>query len=231
MSKKVSVFWFRRDLRLEDNVGFLEALKGDCPVLPIFIFDTEILDKLPKDDARVTFIHETLDKMRQTLQNEHKSSIALFHGKPMEVFKSLTKEYDIKAIYTNHDYEPYARQRDEEIDAFLKEQHIDFKTFKDQVIFEKDEVVKDDGKPYVVYTPFKNKWKSLFNADHLTIHYTSEYMDNLIAHTKLPNLSLSDMGFSTAAITVPDYTVTPTLVQNYEDTSNFPAKENGTPRV
>ncbi len=231
MSKKVSVFWFRRDLRLEDNVGFLEALKGDCPVLPIFIFDSEILDKLPKDDARVTFIHETLDKMRQTLQSEHKSSVALFHGKPMEVFKSLTKEYDIKAIYTNHDYEPYARQRDEEIDAFLKEQHIDFKTFKDQVIFEKDEVVKDDGKPYVVYTPFKNKWKSLFNADHLTIHYTSEYMDNLIAHTKLPNLSLSDMGFSTAAITVPDYTVTPTLVQNYEDTRNFPAKENGTSRL
>lgn len=231
MSKKIAIFWFRRDLRLEDNVGFLEALKGDCPVLPIFIFDTEILDKLPKDDARVTFIHETLDKMRQTLQNEHNSSMALFHGKPMEVFKSLTKEYDIKAIYANHDYEPYARQRDKEIGAFLKEQHIDFKTFKDQVIFEKDEVVKDDGKPYVVYTPFKNKWKSLFNADPLTIHYTSEYMDNLIAHTKLPNLSLSDMGFSTAAVKVPDYTVTPTLVQNYEDTRNFPAKENGTSRL
>lgn len=231
MSKKVAIFWFRRDLRLDDNTGFLEALKGDCPVLPIFIFDKDILDKLPEDDARVTFIHETLETMRQTLQNEHNSSIALFHGKPIEVFKSLSKEYVIKSVYTNHDYEPYARQRDTEIGAFLKENNIDFKTFKDQVIFEKDEVIKDDGKPYVVYTPFKNKWKSIFNADHLTIHDTSQYMNNLIQHTRLPNLSLSDMGFSTAVIKVPDYTVTPTLVQNYEDTRNFPAKENGTSRL
>ena len=228
MSKKVTVFWFRRDLRLDDNIGFLEALKGDYPVLPIFIFDTEILDKLPKDDARVTFIHETLENMRQTLQKEHKSSIALFHGKPLTIFETLVKEYEIQAVYTNHDYEPYARERDKNVEAFLKDKNVDFKTFKDQVIFEKDEVVKDDGEPYVVYTPYKNKWKSIFNADDLTIHYTSQYMDNLIEHTRLPNLSLSDMGFSKASIKVPDYMVTPTLIQNYEDTRNFPAKEDGT---
>lgn len=231
MSKKVAVFWFRRDLRLDDNIGFLEALKGDFPVFPIFIFDTDILHKLSKDDARVTFIYETLQKMRETLQKENNSSIAMFHGKPMEVFKRLIKEYDIQAVYTNRDYEPYARERDKEIEGFLKKQNIDFKTYKDQVIFEKDEVVKDDGEPYVVYTPYKNKWKSIFNVDHLTIHYTSQYLDNLIAHTRLPNLSLTDMGFSTATIKVPDYTVTPTLVQNYEDTRNFPAKENGTSRL
>jgi deoxyribodipyrimidine photo-lyase len=231
MSKKVTVFWFRRDLRLDDNIGFLEALKGDYPVLPIFIFDIEILDKLPKDDARVTFIHETLDDMRKTLQNEHDSSIALFHGKPLKVIETLTKEYEIQAVYANHDYEPYARERDKDIGRFLKEQNINFKTYKDQVIFEKDEVVKDDGEPYVVYTPYKNKWKSIFNAEHLTIQYTSQYMDNLMEHTRLPNLSLSDMGFSTASIKVPDYTVTPTLIQNYEDTRNFPARENGTSRL
>jgi len=228
MSKKVAVFWFRRDLRLDDNIGFLEALKSDYPVLPIFIFDTEILDKLPKDDARVTFIHETLENMRQTLQTEHNSSIALFHGKPITIIENLAKEYEIQAVYTNHDYEPYARERDNKIEAFLKDKNVDFKTFKDQVIFEKDEVVKDDGEPYVVYTPYKNKWKSNFNADNLTIHYTSQYMDNLIEHTRLPNLSLPDMGFSTAFIKVPDYMVTPTLIQNYEDTRNFPAKEDGT---
>ena len=216
---------------MDDNSGFLEALKRDFPVLPLFIFDTEILDTLPKDDARVTFLHETLQKMRDTLQKNQHSSIALFHGKPLEVFKELTSEYDIQGVYTNHDYEPYARERDTEMASFFNEKNISFKTFKDQVIFEKDDVVKDDGNPYVVYTPYKNKWKSLFTSNHLSLHDTSKCMYNLIAHSKLPNLSLSDMGFETASIKVPEFTVTPTLIQNYEDTRNFPAKENGTSRL
>jgi deoxyribodipyrimidine photo-lyase len=231
MSKEVSVFWFRRDLRLDDNIGFLQALKSDYPVLPIFIFDTEILDKLSKDDPRVNFKHETLQSMREDLQENDDSSIALYHGKPQEVFNSLIKEYDIKAVFTNHDYEPYAKKRDEEINKFLDEHDISFHTFKDQVIFEKSEVVKDDGEPYVVYTPYKNKWKSQFNADHLTVHYTSQYRSNLIKHSRLPNLSLSDMGFETSKIKVPAYTVTPTLINNYEDTRNYPAIENGTSRL
>ena len=231
MSKKVSIFWFRRDLRLDDNLGFLKALKSDFPVLPIFIFDTEILDKLSKDDARVTFLHETLQKMRDTLQKEHNSSMALFHGKPLEIFKELTNVYDVQGIYTNHDYEPYAKDRDTEITSFLEEKKIDFNTFKDQVIFEKDDVVKDDGKPYVVYTPYKNKWKSLFNANQLINHDTNEYMVNLIALTKLPNVSLSDMNFEISKVKVSEFTVSPSLIQNYEDTRNFPAKKNGTSRL
>lgn len=231
MSDTVSIFWFRRDLRLDDNIGFLQALKGDHPVLPIFIFDTEILDKLPKDDARVTFLHETLQKMRSQLQDDHKSSIAMYHGRPKAIFEQLIKEFQIKSVYTNHDYEPYAKERDEEIKELLSKNDIEFYTFKDQVIFEKDEVVKDDGDPYVVYTPYKNKWKSIFNEDNLKIHYTSQYLDNLIEHSRLPNLSLSDIGFETSSIKIPDYTVTPTLIQNYEKTRNFPAKENGTSRL
>ncbi|PIB25354.1 deoxyribodipyrimidine photolyase [Maribacter sp. 4U21] len=231
MSKEVSVFWFRRDLRLDDNIGFLQALKSDYPVFPIFIFDTEILDNLPKDDPRVNFIHETLQSMREDLQENDDSSIALYHGKPQEVFNSLIKEYDIKAVFTNHDYEPYAKKRDEEIKNSLDEHDISFHTFKDQVIFEKSEVVKDDGEPYVVYTPYKNKWKSQFNADHLTVHYTSPYRSNLIKHSRLPNLSLPDMGFETSKIKVPSYNVTPTLINNYEDTRNYPAIENGTSRL
>ncbi len=231
MSKKVSIFWFRRDLRLDDNLGFLKALKSDFPVLPIFIFDTEILDKLSKDDARVTFLHETLQKMRDTLQKEHNSSMALFHGKPLEIFKELTNVYDVQGIYTNHDYEPYAKDRDTELTSFLEEKKIDFNTFKDQVIFEKDDVVKDDGKPYVVYTPYKNKWKSLFNANQLITHDTNEYMVNLIALTELPNVSLSDMNFEISKVKVSEFTVSPSLIQNYEDTRNFPAKKNGTSRL
>ncbi|SFR84252.1 cryptochrome/photolyase family protein [Maribacter stanieri] len=229
MSKKISIFWFRRDLRLDDNVGFLEALKGDYPVLPIFIFDEEILSKLPEDDARVTFIHDTLQTMRNELQKEHNSSLAMYYGKPMDILKNLTEEYEVMSLYTNRDYEPYAKERDEKVSEFLNENNIEFKTFKDQVIFEKSEIVKGDGDPYVVYTPYKNKWQEQFDADQdLKIHYTSQYLSNLISNSRLPNLSLNIIGFKKSDIEIPDYDVTPTLIDNYEDTRNFPAKENGT---
>lgn len=222
----VNIFWFRRDLRLDDNVGFLEALKGEHPVLPIFIFDKEILNELPEDDARVTFIFETLQKMRDELQEKHGSSIALYHGKPETIWKQLLEDYDIDTVFTNHDYEPYALERDKKIKKLLEDQEVSFETFKDQVIFEKDEVVKGDGDPYVVYTPYKNKWQEVFDADkHLKIHYTSQYLENLIEHSRLPNISLSDMGFKKSSIEIPDYEVTPTLIQNYEDTRNFPAQD------
>ncbi|WP_300025237.1 deoxyribodipyrimidine photo-lyase [uncultured Maribacter sp.] len=232
MSKKVSIFWFRRDLRLDDNVGFLEALKGDHPVLPIFIFDKKILSKLPKDDARLTFIYETLQHMRNQLQEQNESSLAMFYGEPLDVIKKITEEYNVKSIYTNRDYEPYAKERDESIASFLSKKDISFKTFKDQVIFEKSEIVKGDGEPYVVYTPYKNKWQEQFNEDEdLKIHYTNQYLSNLIKNSRLPNLSLSDIGFEKSKIEVPDFDVTPTLIDNYEDTRNFPAKENGTSRL
>ena len=222
----VNIFWFRRDLRLDDNVGFLEALKGEHPVLPIFIFDKEILNELPEDDARVTFIFETLQKMRDELQEKHGSSIALYHGKSETIWKQLLEDYKVDTVFTNHDYEPYALERDKKIKKLLEDQEVSFKTFKDQVIFEKDEVVKGDGDPYVVYTPYKNKWQEVFDADkHLKIHYTSQYLENLIEHSRLPNISLSDMGFKKSSIEIPDYEVTPTLIQNYEDTRNFPAQD------
>ena len=227
----VSIFWFRRDLRLDDNVGFLEALKSDYPVLPIFIFDKEILDKLPKDDARVTFIYETLQKMRDRLQNDHTSSLALFYGKPIDIWKQVLKDYEVKEVYTNRDYEPYAKKRDKEISSLFEEKNIDFKTFKDQVIFEKDDVVKGDGEPYIVYTPYKNKWLETFNEDNdLKIHYTSQHLNNLVENSRLPNLTLSEMGFETSSLKIPDYDVTPTLIDNYEDTRNFPAQD-GTSRL
>lgn len=119
MKQTVNIFWFRRDLRLDDNHGLFKALNGNQPVLPIFIFDTEILERLPKDDARVTFIHETLQSIRETLL-EHNSSLAIFYGKPIEIYKQLIENYTIESVYSNHDYEPYALKRDEEIGQFLK---------------------------------------------------------------------------------------------------------------
>ncbi|MFC0604251.1 cryptochrome/photolyase family protein [Winogradskyella pulchriflava] len=225
MNPTVNIFWFRRDLRLDDNVGFYEALRGEHLVLPIFIFDSEILDELPKNDARVTFIHKTLQDMRQTLQDEYGSSIAIYHGKPKDIFETLLKEFKIHTVYTNHDYEPYAKKRDEEIEKLLDKNDVGFKTFKDQVIFEKNEVVKQDGDPYVVYTPYMRTWKEKFKTINLEIFYTNSYLSNLVEHSRLPNLSLSDIGFKTSKQEIADYEVTPTLIQQYEDTRNFPAKD------
>ena len=225
MSKKVNIFWFRRDLRLDDNVGFYNALQSKNPVLPIFIFDSEILKKLPKDDARVSFIFETLQKMRIELQDNFESSIAIYHGKPKTIFEEILNDFEVEEVYTNHDYEPYARERDEEIKEFLSDKNVAFNTFKDQVIFEKNEVVKKDGDPYVVYTPYMRTWKEKFKEHNLTIYYTKSYLSNLIEHTRLPNLTLSDIGFKKSTQEITPYTVTPTLIQEYEETRNFPAKD------
>ncbi|WP_350286079.1 deoxyribodipyrimidine photo-lyase [uncultured Croceitalea sp.] len=230
MAKKVSLFWFRRDLRLHDNVGLYHALKGSSRVLPIFIFDKEILDKLPKDDARVNFLHNTLQQLNTELKQKNKSGIGIYNGTPKTVFKTLLKNYTVDKVYTNHDYEPYARKRDAQIDELLKKNGTQFKTFKDQVIFEKEEVVKGDGKPYVVYTPFKNKWKEKFNPSTDLVEYELNF-DSFICDLQLPDLSLADIGFEPARIKVPDYVVTKDLIQNYEATRNFPAKENGTSRL
>ena len=225
MSKDVSIFWFRRDLRLDDNAGLKAALSDDHPVVPIFIFDTEILDSLPEDDARVTFIFENLQKMRDQLQNEHDSSIAMYHGTPEKVFKQILKEFEVKKVFTNRDYEPYAKERDEEIKKLLEDNNVEFKDFKDQVIYESGEVLKSDGDPYIVYTPYKNTWMDQFKDKELEFHYTSRYTDNYIKNSRLPNLSLSDMGFKKSSIEVPDYKVTPGLIKDYEKKRNFPGTD------
>jgi len=225
MSKKTNIFWFRRDLRLDDNLGFYEALRGEHQVLPIFIFDTEILNKLPKNDARVAFIHQTLQSMRQILQDEHDSSIAIFKGKPETIFKQLIKDYEIETVYTNHDYEPYATERDHKIKSLLETNSIKLNTYKDQVIFEKNEVVKKDGNPYLVYTPYMRTWKKKFQTIDLEIYDTNSHLDNLITHSRLPNLSLSDIGFEKPNQKILPYVLTPTLIQNYEATRNFPSKD------
>ncbi len=230
MNEPLNIFWFRRDLRLEDNKGFYEALVGGNPVLPIFIFDTEILDKLPRDDARVTFIFDTLQTMRDDLQDQVGSSIAIYNGKPIDIFQELISEYDIEAVYTNHDYEPYARERDKAINDLLSSQNIDFLTFKDQVIFEKDEVVKKDGDPYVVYTPYMRTWKGNFKKEYIKAYNSTSKLSNCVAHSRLPNLSLSDMGFERSQQSVTAFEVTPSLIQAYESTRNFPAKD-GTSRL
>ncbi|KAA1244742.1 deoxyribodipyrimidine photo-lyase [Aquimarina sp. RZ0] len=233
MSQQIQLFWFRRDLRIEDNIGLTQALKSGIPVLPIFIFDTEILDKLPKDDARVSFIFNTLQDINEAFRKKYNSSLAILYGTPEQIFKNLVQndKYTITSVYTNRDYEPYAIQRDLKIKEILSPENINFYTYKDQVIFEKDEITKNDGNPYVVYTPYKNKWKEHFDADKLKKHDTKKLLGNLIKDQNLPKISLSAMGFTKSHIQVLDYNISAEFIQNYEDTRNFPAHNNGTSKL
>ncbi|NHN24458.1 deoxyribodipyrimidine photo-lyase [Flavobacterium jejuense] len=217
----MNIFWFRRDLRLQDNAGLFHALNSLEKVLPIFIFDPSILNELEKDDARVSFIHEQLVNINTEIERKGKS-LAIFIGKPKTIFEKLIKENEISSVFTNHDYEPYARKRDKEVYQIFKENDITFKTSKDQVIFEKSEVVKDDGSPYVVYTPFSRKWKETLEKTAIPYYKSEEKLENLVKHS-YPFLSLKDIGFKPTKISFPKYTISEKLMENYEATRNFPA--------
>lgn len=230
MKDKVTIFWFRRDLRLDDTIGLYQALNSDCPVLPIFIFDTKILESLDKKDARVSFIHDQIQKLNTKLQTNYGGGIAQFKGTPQTVFKKLMETYKVHSVFTNHDYEPYAKERDRQVQELLAKENIAFKTFKDQVIFEKDEVVKNDGDPYVVYTPYMKKWKEHFNPSiHLVDYDTLPLLDkNVFKTNDLPKLSLEDIGFESSTIKVPEYDVSKDLIQDYGETRDYPALDHGT---
>lgn len=228
MKDNYVLFWHRRDLRIEDNIGLHHALKSGKKVIPLFIFDSDILEKLPKDDARVTFIHEELTKINKTLKN-HDASVMVKHGKPLEVLKEIIAAHEISEIYTNHDYEPYAIARDKEVGELLVSKNIEFKTFKDQVIFERDEVVKADGDPYIIYTPYSKKWlEKLTKDDYASVDCASHYKNYAKLSFDFP--SLEDIGFTASDIKVLPYTMTENIIDNYEDTRNFPAIE-GTSRL
>lgn len=219
----MTLFWFRRDLRLADNTALHFALTENPQVLPIFIFDTNILEKLPKNDARVAFIHQQIESINLELQKIGKS-LAVFYGNPIDVFKKLTAENSIKNIYANRDYEPQARKRDKEVYDFLGSKNILFKSYKDQVIFEKNEVVKADGTPYLVFTPFSKKWKENFNEKCLSEHKTEPYFQNFAQHS-YPFLSLNDIGFTTAEMAVKPFVLNDLFVEKYTQRRNFPEFE------
>lgn len=215
-----TLFWFRRDLRLTDNIGLFEALKSNTNVLPIFIFDENILNELDIDDARVQFIHESLNAINSEL-NTFNSSVLCLKGKPLDIWKQLIKNYTIKSVYTNTDYEPYAKTRDTEVEALLTENNITFHSFKDHLIFEPHEVLKQDGNPYTVYTPFKNKWLEHFKGVSLL---TTLQFKSLHKHTfNFP--SLESIGFKASTIIIKPFQLE--QVGKYEQFRDFPNKDIG----
>jgi deoxyribodipyrimidine photo-lyase len=226
----VSIFWFRRDLRLNDNHGLYQALTQSGSVLPIFIFDPVILNALDdKADKRVTFIHQALAAMHAQLK-EAGSSLLVLHDQPLAAFEKLTKDYQITAVYTNHDYEPYAISRDTEVADLLKSKAIPFHTFKDQVIFEKDEITKSDGSPYTIFTPFSKAWKSKYNEGKKVRYPSEKNLDKLFQTKPFPFPTLSQIGFDQADIDIPSLSPDKKIIQHYDDTRNLPYL-NGTTRL
>lgn len=227
---EISVFWFRRDLRLEDNAGLYHALKSEANVLPIFIFDKNILDKLEnKTDRRISFIHHALTNLNLQL---HKlgSTLNVFHSTPKQVFKELATKHSILCVYTNHDYEPYAKERDEEIRQFLNKHNIDFKPFKDQCIFEKDEVTKDDGKPYTVFTPYSRKWKLKLNDFFLKPYPTEKYLKKFLKQNKQNIPTIKELGFVDTHFDIPSTLPDLGVIIKYKQQRDFPAIK-GTSRL
>ncbi len=222
MKIPITIFWFRRDLRLEDNCGLFHALKSAKNVLPIFIFDIDILSKLPKDDARVSFIHQELTNINTQLKKVG-SALSVFYGKPNAIYQKLSQEFSIDTVFTNHDYEPYAIKRDLEMKDFLSSKNIHFKTYKDQVIFERNEIVKQDGTAYKVYTPYSKKWLEAFHYKGIQFYPSEEKLDNFIKNKNHPFLSLDAIGFTKSKIEVESYKVSPERINDYEATRNFPA--------
>ncbi|MCB2220890.1 MAG: DNA photolyase family protein [Bacteroidetes bacterium] len=229
MGKNITIFWFRRDLRLYDNAGLFHALCAGRPVLPLFIFDTAILKELPRDDARVTFIHQELQKINAQLK-KHGSTLLVRKGEPIEIFQELVKKYPLASVFTNRDYEPYAIQRDEKVSAMLKNADVEFHDWKDQVIFEKDEVVKQDGNPYTVYTPYSRKWLERFHNEELPSFSIEKYTDRFYACDFEPIPDMNDIGFELSEIKVPPGRTSKDLIENYNQTRDIPSKE-GTSRM
>lgn len=229
--KNKAVFWFRRDLRLKDNAGLYHALRENEELIPVFIFDKEILSRLEDaEDRRVDFIHRAITHLQKDLVTLG-SSLLVFHNSPEKAFGQLLKEHSISRVYTNHDYEPYAKERDLGVKELLATKGVELKTYKDQCIFEKNEVIKDDGTPYTVFTPYANKWKRMLTPFYYRAYPTKKYFRNFAPLKQHPIPSLEELGFKKTDIEFnPKASVNDLLLHKYKEQRDYPSVK-GTSRL
>ncbi|MFD2788004.1 cryptochrome/photolyase family protein [Hymenobacter rubripertinctus] len=223
---KVSLFWHRRDLRFQDNAGLTAALQGEYPVVPLFIFDPEILDKLDnRQDARVTFIYDEVQRLIEEAEAAG-GTMLVRYGRPADVFGQLLKELDVAAVHTNHDYEPYAKTRDAAVTELLKNHHVPLHTYKDQVIFERDEVLTKSGQPYKIYGPYKRTWLDKLTEADYHAHTSANHLDKLARVQSGPRPTLADMGFERSSEEIPGRRLYARMLDDYADTRNLPARDS-----
>ncbi len=226
---KIAIFWFRRDLRLNDNTGLYHALRRGFPVLPVFIFDTHILRKLKPGDNRLPFLYQTIESLKKQLEKRG-SSLKVCFGEPLEVFRSLTDEYPVQEVFANRDYEPHARTRDKNIEQLLITKNIGFRTFKDHLIFEKSEITKEDGSPYQVFTPYSKKWKKKYTAGDSSSYDSESFRGNFYRCSPFDMPCPERLGFTGPGTAVPPPGIDRERILRYADSRDFPALE-GTTRL
>ena len=224
MADAYAAFWFRRDLRLHDNAGLYHALTSGLPVIPVFIFDRDILDELPEKDARVAFIRQYIQHMQEQL-TEQGSTMVVRYGHPKEIWPELLEEFPIQEVYTNTDYEPYAKARDGMIGEMLAERGVKFADYRDHVLFEKDEILTKQGKPYSVFTPYSRNWRETLTGGKLASYDTEGNFGQFWQHEALPVPTLEQMGFAPTDIPFPSRTPDEEIIKHYEEKRNFPAAE------
>jgi len=221
--EKVAIFWFRRDLRLEDNAGLYHALKSGYKVLPIFIFDRNILDKLEnKKDQRVEFIHKALADIQAQLLSLG-SSLLIKYGSPFEIWENIISDYKIAEVFTNHDYEKYGIKRDSQIGEMLNAKGIAFYTFKDQTVFEKNEVLSGAKTPYTVFTPYSRKWKETLNEFYLKSYPTEKYYQNFIKIDPFKLPTFEEIGFVEIGSVFPKKELQEELIKKYDEVRDIPS--------
>lgn len=231
MSEPLSLVWLRRDLRLHDNAALYHALKSGRQVVPVFIFDRVILDALDdRTDRRVEFLVQEINRLHEQLAKLG-STIIVRYGKPVDVWKALINEYTIGDVFANHDYEVYAKERDKAIGELLAENGIGFHTSKDQVIFERDEVLSGKKTPYTVFTPYSRKWKDTLTDFYLKSYPAEKYSHQFWQTAPLPVPTLNDMDFQPVNEPFPDRVVSDKLLDTYKKTRDFPALPHSTSQL
>ena len=223
----IAVFWFRRDLRIYDNMALFHALTSGFDVLPVFIFDTVILKSLPHDDKRVSYIYQAIRHINNQLAAQNKA-LRILSGTPVDVFRQLLEAFNVRMVFANHDYEPYAIERDLKVKTMLLEKGVSFHTFKDQVIFEKNEVVKPSGDPYTVFTPYSQRWleKLSSTGEALKPVDSEKYLYKLLPAENEASFNLDEIGFTETKNIFRPFELNRTILGSYPETRNYPALDS-----
>jgi deoxyribodipyrimidine photo-lyase len=222
MSEKINVFWFRRDLRLKDNTALMHALNEDLPVLPVFIFDNNITGELNKDDPRISFIYDSLRIINNELR-KYGSSLLVLQNDPLAAWRKLIADFEINTVFINRDYEPYAITRDNSIEKLLNQHNIKLRRYKDQVIFEEREIVKDDGSPYTVFTPYKNRWLREFNSGRAISGHPHGFLPERFFSSSFTFPEIRELGFSKTQVKVKPYDLS--VIDDYHKFRDLPAED------
>jgi deoxyribodipyrimidine photo-lyase len=219
----IAVVWLRRDLRLHDNTALYHALRSGLRVLLLFVFDKDILDKLEDtDDARVTFLVQVVADLKKAVA-DFRSDLCVYHDTPIRAWEQVVTDFRVKAVYYNHDYEPYARTRDQAVHTLLSSKGIEVFSFKDQCLFEKEEVLSKEGKPYTVFTPYSRAWRARMEQQPIMELDTKPHLSQLLHVGGLPMPGLAEMGFKVSTIPIPPATVSDALLRDYAEKRNYPA--------